>query len=181
MDEQAFKTLGIAPTSDGKAIRAAFLRLARIYHPDRLAEMPDDVRIEAERRMKDATVAYGTLRAAKPAERTPPPVVADDEMRERARKYREAMESRRDEDERNRARWLRWDEIERNARAKAEMEAEIAAAIARDAGVASTPAPAPEPTADEVRPLPPASLLEQRLKAARHGEIASLVPRRQTV
>ena len=63
MQSQAFETLGIEPTIDGRAIRAAFVRLARIYHPDRFAGQPPDVRSEAERRMKEAAAAYELLRA----------------------------------------------------------------------------------------------------------------------
>ena len=65
LDNKAFHVLGIEPTGDGRAIRAAFLRLARIYHPDRFAGQPDDVRVEAERRMKEATVAYEALRGTR--------------------------------------------------------------------------------------------------------------------
>ena len=62
MQSQAFQTLGIEPTIDGRAIRDAFVRIARIYHPDRFAGQPDDVRIEAERRMKEASAAYELLK-----------------------------------------------------------------------------------------------------------------------
>jgi len=62
---QAFEVLGIPPTEDGRAVRAAFRRLAKIYHPDRFVEMPSDVRDEAERRMKEATTAYELIRSRK--------------------------------------------------------------------------------------------------------------------
>jgi curved DNA-binding protein CbpA len=128
MPNQAFEVLGIAPTEDGRAIRAAFLRLARIYHPDRFLEMPADVREEAERRMKEATTAYELLRDVKPAERKPAPV-DENEVKRRAKKYREAIESKRKDEERDRARWKRWDEAEQLARENAMVEADIAARI----------------------------------------------------
>jgi curved DNA-binding protein CbpA len=35
MFKKEFEILGIPPTSDGRVIRAAYVRLARTYHPDR--------------------------------------------------------------------------------------------------------------------------------------------------
>ena len=118
MQREAFETLGIEPTIDGRAIRAAFVRIARIYHPDRFADQPEDVRKEAERRMKEASAAYELLRASTKAIQSGQSILNDKDIQERARKYREAMEVRRREEERNRARWLRWEAIEKEARAR---------------------------------------------------------------
>ena len=71
MQSQAFQTLGIEPTIDGRAIRDAFVRIARIYHPDRFAGQPDDVRLEAERRMKEASAAYELLKVSNSANLQP--------------------------------------------------------------------------------------------------------------
>src|SRR5258708_35201030 len=141
MQSQAFETLGIKPTIDGRAIRAAFVRIARIYPPDRFADQPDDVRKEAERRMKEASAAYELLRASTKAIESGQSILNDKDIQERARKYREAMEVRRREEERNRARWLRWEVIEKEARARAEAESALAAAAMQEGEGYTTPAP----------------------------------------
>lgn len=182
MREQAFETLGIPPTGDGRAIRAAFLRLARIYHPDRFTGMPEDVRVEAERRMKEATAAYESLRGPKRATQPEHSGLSEAELRARKEKYRKLLEAKRIEEEHNQARWRRWDAIEREARARAEVEAEIAAMIARGtespvahAAAPSTPASAQSPVEDAPQ-SPSRSRLVERLDAARRGERATLVP-----
>ena len=109
MSNQAFRIRGIAPTKDGRAIRDAFLRLARIYHPDRFVDMPDDVREEAERRMKEATVAYESLRSTKRDERSSDDEIDEAEVHKRAVKYREMAETKREREEKDRVRWERRD------------------------------------------------------------------------
>jgi len=52
----AYKTLGVSPAADAKAIKAAFRRLAKQYHPDL---HPGDRR--AEQRFKDISSAYEVL------------------------------------------------------------------------------------------------------------------------
>jgi hypothetical protein len=183
MREQPFEILGIQPTDDDRAIRAAFVRLARIYHPDRFADQPEDVRAEAERRMKDATVAYESLlaakREAKPDLGPTRKRVSDAELRDRAKRYREVMEARRAEEEAARVRWNRWDEIERRTRERAQHEAEIAAIVHEEVDPAAARAARPEPEARTVHPLsaPPlkASLLKRRLDSIAQPD--ALVPR----
>jgi len=184
MREEAFEILGIRPTDDERAIREAFVRLARIYHPDRFVGQPDDVRAEAERRMKDATVAYESLqratRSAKPVE----PELTPGEIEERTQKYRIAIAAKHAEEEQSRARWRRWDQIEREARAKAEVEARIAAIVRHDVegqpepeASHSVPAPAAPIPAPKGRPAKHGSLFEERLASARNGTKAPLAPR----
>ena len=179
MQSQAFETLGIEPTVDGRAIRAAFVRIARIYHPDRFADQPDDVRLEAERRMKEASAAYELLRASNEAITTGQSVFNDKDLQERTRAYRKAMEERQREEEKNRARWARWEAIEKAARAKAEQESQLArAAMLEVEGVAPGESrPAGPATAPRVRAEPrqltaktPSSALKTRLEAARKQE-----------
>lgn len=182
MQSQAFETLGIEPTVDGRAIRAAFVRIARIYHPDRFADQPDDVRKEAERRMKEASAAYELLRASNKAIQAGQSILNDKDIQERARKYREAMEVRRREEERNRARWLRWEMIEKEARERAEAESALAAAAMREGDVYTTPAPVTRVThathtrrAGDPKRLEsktPSAGLQQRIEAARRFEAA---------
>ena len=179
MDSAAFQILGIEPTNNGRAIRAAFLRLARIYHPDRFAGQPDDVRAEAERRMKEATVAYEALRGTRQKSAERRPTINDKDLQERARAYRDIVEAKQAEEKRNRARWRKWQEIELEARARAEIESEIAAAIA---GADQNPFRAPQANREaEKPPAPkremPASLFSQRLDAARRGETSPIARR----
>jgi curved DNA-binding protein CbpA len=188
MHAEAFEALGIAPTSDGRAIRAAFLRLARIYHPDRLVGQPDDVRIEAEKRMKDASAAYELLRAANKGVSKTQPMPDDKEIRERAREYREAKALKQREEEKQRAKWMRWEAIERASRERVEMEARVAAMVEEaersgfsdqtDKVVAPRTAPAVK---KEVRSMPAktTSSLRDRIEAAKGKEEFSLIARAQ--
>jgi curved DNA-binding protein CbpA len=181
MQSQAFQTLGIEPTVDGRAIRAAFVRIARIYHPDRFADQPDDVRAEAERRMKEASAAYELLRASNEVITQGQSVFNDKDLQERARTYRKAMEEREREDEKNRARWARWEAIEKQAREKAELESALALAAmnevkgvqpqqARPARSVSTPQVKVDPAKLTART--PSSALKTRIDAARKRQDA---------
>ncbi len=173
MFDDAFKVLGIEPTTDGRVIRNAFVRLARIYHPDRFVGLSADVRAEAERRMKEAVAAYEELRAAKrpPTPRVPPP--ANKRKKDpwaEVRRAREAVMARRLEQERSRARWLLWEELERQARERAAYEAQQASTWgAGDGG--SIRLPEPEENAE-----PTPSALARRLAEARNGRADSLAP-----
>ena len=179
MQSQAFETLGIEPTVDGRAIRAAFVRIARIYHPDRFADQPEDVRLEAERRMKEASAAYELLKASTEIITSGQSVFNDKDLQERARAYRKAMEEREREEQKNRARWARWDAIEKEARAKAAQESALALAAmnevkgvkpeaARPAGPTSRPVVKADPP--KLTPKTPSSALKSRIDAARKQE-----------
>ena len=127
MQQRAFEILGIEPTTDPDVIRNAFVRLARIYHPDRFVGSPDDVRVEAERRMKLATSAYETLlaadRSAKESAQTAR--VHGHDAWEQARRWRAVVAERRTENEQRRQRWLVWEQLERQARERADLEAKL--------------------------------------------------------
>jgi curved DNA-binding protein CbpA len=172
----AFKILGIDPTNDGRAIRAAYVRLARIFHPDRFVGMPEDVRIEAERRMKEATAAYQELRALK---RTSAAGAADSEVStlrndlwERAKRARDTVDEIRAEQQRSRTRWMLWEELERQARDRAEWEARMAAQLATDKPRVRDVRP--ERASDD--PKGSASMLSRRLEAAREHKRDALAP-----
>jgi curved DNA-binding protein CbpA len=178
MHERAFEILGIEPTTDGRAIRNAFVRLARIYHPDRFNGMSADVRTEAERRMKEAVAAYEQLRAARKAAsapRVPPPKgkrVKD--AWEDVRRAREAVATRRIEQERSRARWTLWEELEKQARERAAFEAEqVSMWMADDGGPIRLPEP--EEIVDQVP-----SELVRRLAQARDGRTDTLIPAKRS-
>jgi len=182
MSNQAFQVLGIAPTHDGRAIRAAFLRIARIYHPDRFVGVPDDVRQEAERRMKEATAAYELLQATVKVSKKRKQAIDEKELAIRAKRLREQIEARSLRDERDRARWLRWEAAEERAREAAELEAEMAARIGSDAEDAHGHAtrvfePAEQHPIEYGRGKTRDPLAE-RLDAARRGVENPLVPRR---
>jgi curved DNA-binding protein CbpA len=134
MQRRAFEILGIDPTTDQEVIRRAFVRLARIYHPDRFAGMPEDVRLEAERRMKQATVAYETLLAAdrSAAETARSFDAHKHDAWETARRARDAMAQLRAENETRRKRWHVWEQLERQARERADLEAKLAGVSAED-------------------------------------------------
>lgn len=180
MSNQAFAILGIEPTLDERVIRSAFLRLARIYHPDRFVDMPDDVRAEAERRMKEATIAYESLRTAKPADEPELMPIDDAELRRRAAVYREAADKKKKMDEYDRARWRSWEEAEKRARDRARLEADIASRLAYEASGFRVPSDA-KPTTDVPEPeaIPAKrnekSRLNERLDKARRGESHPLV------
>jgi hypothetical protein len=176
MYERAFKILGIEPTTDGRVIRSAFVRLARIYHPDRFSGMPNDVRAEAERRMKEATEAYEQLRGARTAiaaaaqgvtRRTKNGKDPWDEVR----RAREEVAARRAEQERSKARWLLWEELERQARQRAEEEAHLAIVLDED-----IPPPDRPP---EDSPVCARSSFARRLDEARQAQNGSEVPARR--
>jgi curved DNA-binding protein CbpA len=180
MGNQAFQILGIAPTADARAVRAAFLRIARIYHPDRFVDGPDDVRLEAERRMKEATLAYESIQSATKAAKKHPKI-DEKKLQARAKKFREEIEAKRVRDERDRARWMRWEAAERHAREAAEAEAEMAARIESDVDGTSVPHrrvhESREPANENSEPKKRDPLAE-RLDAARRGVTSPLVPQR---
>jgi curved DNA-binding protein CbpA len=177
MFDNAFKVLGIEPTTDGRIIRLAYVRLARIYHPDRFVGLPSDVRAEAERRMKEATAAYETLRAAKKTAAASAPASTRRGKKDpwdEVRRAREAIVARRLELERSRARWLLWEELERQARDRAAFEAQQASTWLDDNG----PSPRiPEPSEYPVEPE--RSGLSRRLEEARNGPSDALTPARR--
>ena len=154
--QRAFEVLGIEPTNDHQTIRKAFTRLARIYHPDRFVGQPDDVRSEAERRMKEAIAAYDALRSARrsaesAAKSARTPRTRDHDPWEEARRAREAIVVRQSELERSRARWMLWEELERQARERAVYEAHFADTVVEDLTVVRKRRGGPESSDDEDR------------------------------
>ncbi|MCR4922235.1 MAG: DnaJ domain-containing protein [Bacteroidaceae bacterium] len=47
-----YDELGVSPDASDDEVRAAYKRLALLYHPDRAANLGEDVRREAERKLK---------------------------------------------------------------------------------------------------------------------------------
>lgn len=59
----AWRVLGLAPGADQAACRRAFRSAAQLLHPDRVADLPAEVRSEAHRRMSELAEAYRTCTA----------------------------------------------------------------------------------------------------------------------
>lgn len=55
------EVLGVAPGADRATIRAAYIRLAKQYHPDRVAHLAPEFRELAEGKMKEFNAAYEAL------------------------------------------------------------------------------------------------------------------------
>ncbi|CAN5321069.1 hypothetical protein BH10ACI2_BH10ACI2_07520 [soil metagenome] len=60
--QSAYQTLGVEIGSSWEAITAAYRRMAKMYHPDRLAGLAPEFVALAEERMKDINIAYQTLK-----------------------------------------------------------------------------------------------------------------------
>jgi curved DNA-binding protein CbpA len=128
---RAHETLGIEPGADLREIRAAYRRLARIYHPDRFVDAPADVAEESQRRMKIVSAAYSLLRAPeKPAARRRRADSGTQDPWKEARAYREAIHQRKRRDAEAEARWRLWEQLENEARERARLDAAQAAAWA---------------------------------------------------
>lgn len=61
MSQDHYKTLGVAPTASASDVRRAYLRLAREYHPDTIAEAN---RASAEARMQAINEAWNVVGVA---------------------------------------------------------------------------------------------------------------------
>ncbi len=58
----ALDILGVSRGATTKEVGAAYRKLARAHHPDRVANEPRLGRVESERRMKEIYAAYAVLR-----------------------------------------------------------------------------------------------------------------------
>lgn len=54
----AWRVLGVPPGASAESCRTAFRTAAQLLHPDRVADLADDVRAEAHRRMVELAEAY---------------------------------------------------------------------------------------------------------------------------
>ena len=62
----AYATLGVGRGASRDQIGAAYRKLARAHHPDKVANEPGRVREESERRMKEINAAYSLLKLQGP-------------------------------------------------------------------------------------------------------------------
>lgn len=65
--------LGLAPGAAPHDVRRAFRLAAQLLHPDRVADLSDDIRAEAHRRMVELAEAYRICSALAMGEPPPPP------------------------------------------------------------------------------------------------------------
>jgi hypothetical protein len=56
-----YDTLGVPPGADHAAIRAAYLSMARVHHPDRHVDAPPAARARAARTMREVNAAWTVL------------------------------------------------------------------------------------------------------------------------
>jgi len=61
-EESAYRALGLSPGAPWADVVTNHRRLAKLYHPDRLLDADPITRAEGEAKMRDANVAYETLR-----------------------------------------------------------------------------------------------------------------------
>lgn len=59
-----YARLGVSPDATPDELRHAYLRLVKLWHPDRYTHAPDALRERAERRMRQINEAYEALRDA---------------------------------------------------------------------------------------------------------------------
>lgn len=59
-----YRVLGLTPSADAEAIRQAYRRLAKQWHPDQFTQAAPDVRAQAERRMRLINRAHDVLHMA---------------------------------------------------------------------------------------------------------------------
>lgn len=74
----AWRTLGLEPGASTTEVRRAFRLAAQILHPDRVADLSEDIQAEAHRRMVELADAYRVCSGLAPAGRDPRISVADD-------------------------------------------------------------------------------------------------------
>jgi hypothetical protein len=62
-EDDPFLLLGVEPGSSSDVVESAYRRLAQIYHPDRYQSAPEEVRLEAGRRMVQLNGARDAIKA----------------------------------------------------------------------------------------------------------------------
>ena len=58
----ACRTLGVRADASMSEVSAAYKQLARVHHPDKVANLPEEDREASERQMKEINAAYTELR-----------------------------------------------------------------------------------------------------------------------
>ena len=55
--QQAYAELGLSPTATDDEVRAAYKKMAMLYHPDRVASLGEDIRRTAEQKLQRVNAA----------------------------------------------------------------------------------------------------------------------------
>ncbi|MGZ4120445.1 MAG: J domain-containing protein [Actinomycetota bacterium] len=124
---RAYEILGIDPAASDAEVRAAYRRLAQIYHPDRFSSVRPEIREEAERRMMELNAAFAEIcnirpvRSGRDEEELPTGWrAAWDKVWQLEERWQEELERRRNEERARRAVHRRWEQIERVTRRRAQ-------------------------------------------------------------
>ena len=64
--QDAYDELGISPTATDDEVRAAYKRVALLYHPDRVAGMGEEMQRNAAEQMKAVNEAYEVIKQRRP-------------------------------------------------------------------------------------------------------------------
>lgn len=132
MTRNPFEVLGLDDGATVEAAKAAYRRLAEIYHPDRYQSAREDVQAEAQERMRELNAAWDAIRSGRAgsarASAAPPPPRAESQrptppespeagFEQRISKQREAAAARqRQQDKEAVERQRRSDEFQRELR-----------------------------------------------------------------
>jgi DnaJ like chaperone protein len=57
--------LGVAPDADQRLVKRAYRKLISEHHPDRLGDLPADMRRQAESRASEINAAYDRIKEAR--------------------------------------------------------------------------------------------------------------------
>lgn len=136
--DDPWEVLGVAPGASPAEVTRRHRVLTQIFHPDRFATMPPDVRAEAELRMKAVNAAYDAVRrgtAPRPVPRPPQRPAPEADGRRRAAEHARARAEREARERAEREAWERVERVrervERDVRAAA--DAEVRARYDREA------------------------------------------------
>jgi len=119
---EAHRILGVEPSASAEQIRAAYLRLVQIYHPDRFVNSSPNIKQEAERRMMTLNAAYHELSGSRGSSEPDMPDWKPiwDRIWARGEDWYQENRRRNAEEAKRRQVHARWEQIERAARERAQ-------------------------------------------------------------
>jgi len=169
---EPYEILGVEPTASLSDIRRAFIGAAKRYHPDRFTDAKPAERAKAEKKMRELNGAFAEIVSRRRGGPDPQEILAGEQW---LADWWEAQNVRKRDDDRRRARFRRWDEIESERRAREAAEADSIAAVWRatygdPAPAASKAQPAAMLAGTTEGPRP--SSFATRLRDAKHGKAA---------
>jgi hypothetical protein len=123
-----YKVLGVSPTASLQDCRAAFKRLAMIYHPDRFSTSDYKVREEAEVKMRELNAAFAEVVQRRNGAPDPAEILSSQKW---LAEWWQAREDARLEEEKRAVLFARWDKVEEARRQREEAERESISAVWR--------------------------------------------------